>query len=75
MRGVLQPHTNELFVIVCFNRCVREAGLSEEKGFDVLPLLVLAGLVVLGLACWWLFPALIHVIKHQDCVGSGRMDC
>ena len=62
-------------MLVCFNHCVQGVGLSQDRRFDVVPLLVLVGLAAFGLACWWLVPALIHVIKHQDCVGSGRMDC
>ena len=49
--------------------------MSERPRFDVGGLAIFAGLVVLGLAAWWLAPWIIHVIKHQDCVGSGRMDC
>ncbi len=49
--------------------------LTQEKRRDLVPVLVLAGLVAVGLASWWLVPAFLHVVKHQDCVGSGRMDC
>ena len=52
-----------------------DAVVPQRSRFDVGGLAIFAGLVVLGLAAWWLAPWLIGVIKHQDCVGSGRMDC
>ena len=40
-----------------------------------MPVAVLAGLLLFGLGCWWLVPAFLQMMKHQDCVASGRMNC
>jgi hypothetical protein len=42
---------------------------------DLLPIIVLALIVVLCLAGWWLFPALQGFISRQDCISTGRTDC
>ena len=42
---------------------------------DLVGILTLVGLIVLGLACWWLVPWFMHLVKHQDCVGSGATNC
>ncbi len=42
---------------------------------QIVPVITLLGLVLLLLAGWWLFPWFLHVMKHQDCIGSGRVDC
>ena len=53
----------------------RRRTLVQEKRPDLLPAVILASLVAFGVACWWLVPAFMHVMKHQDCVASGRMNC
>jgi hypothetical protein len=51
------------------------AALPGDKRFDLVPVLVLVGLVLAVLASFWLVPAFMYMMKHQDCVASGRMDC
>lgn len=46
-----------------------------KKPGDLLPVLVLAGLLALFGATWLLFPVLSGAMKHGDCVASGRIDC
>ena len=53
----------------------RRENLSGPKRPDLMPILVLGGLIILGIASWWLIPAFMHLMKHQSCIGSGRMDC
>ena len=48
---------------------------ASRRGPDMLGILTLLGLVVLGLACWWLVPWFMHMVKHQDCIGSGATNC
>ncbi len=49
--------------------------LQPDRRPDLVGLLTLLGLVVLGVACWWLVPWFMHVVKHQDCIGSGATNC
>ena len=42
---------------------------------DPLPLLVLGALVVVLVLGVTLFPKFSNLIKRNDCVASGRMDC
>ncbi|MBV9782750.1 MAG: hypothetical protein JO264_02925 [Acidisphaera sp.] len=51
------------------------AGEPHEPRWDIIPLLVLAGLILAGLAGWWLFPTFYRYISNQDCIASGRTDC
>lgn len=48
---------------------------SPKPRFDLVPLLVLAGVVVLALIGWRLYPVVEHWIAYQDCVGTGRTNC
>jgi len=51
---------------------------SDDDGrrrWDVVPLLVLAFLVLLMLAGWWLYPKLQHFLSEQDCIATGRTNC
>ncbi len=48
---------------------------ENTRRWDVLPVLVLVGLVVLMLLGWWLYPKLQHYISEQDCVATGRTNC
>ena len=41
----------------------------------LVPLLVLAGLILLGLAAWQGFPLVQAYIARQDCVALGRTNC
>lgn len=45
------------------------------RQLDLVPVLTLIALVLLGLAGWWLFPWLHHVIFMQDCIASGHNNC
>lgn len=47
----------------------------QSGGIDLLPLLVLAGLIGLALVGWWLFPVVARLISSQDCVALGRTTC
>ena len=53
----------------------RKTDTRERSRPDLVGILTLAGLVLLGLACWWLVPWFMHVVKHQDCIGSGATNC
>ena len=41
----------------------------------LLPVLVLAGMVVLGLLIWLGFPVVQAWVARQDCVATGRTNC
>jgi hypothetical protein len=47
----------------------------DKPGPDLVPVLTLAGLLLLVLLGWWLFPRLQRAIAFQDCVAVGRTDC
>ena len=49
--------------------------MQERPPSPLLPVLVLAGLVVLGLVAWFGFPVLQGWIARQDCVAVGRTNC
>ena len=53
----------------------RGAEMDQRPRPDLVGVLTLLGLILLGVACYWAVPWFMHVVKHQDCVGSGRMDC
>jgi hypothetical protein len=42
---------------------------------DYLPAIVLGTIVGLICIVVWLFPYLQGYVQHQNCVGSGRVDC
>ncbi len=42
---------------------------------DLVPILVLGGLVILFAAIYLAFPALNGMMRHNDCVASGRTNC
>ncbi|MCL2428112.1 MAG: hypothetical protein FWD12_02635 [Alphaproteobacteria bacterium] len=48
---------------------------SRNPRFDLLPVLILAGVVLLALIAWRLFPLLEHWLAYQDCVATGRTNC
>jgi hypothetical protein len=53
-------------------------GVADEKdtrGFDVLPVLVLVGIVGLMLLGWWLYPKVQRYMAQQDCIATGRTNC
>lgn len=39
------------------------------------PLIVLAAIVVLVLAVWWVFPRVQAWMSLQQCIASGRTNC
>ncbi len=47
----------------------------QAGSIDLLPLLVLTGLIGMALIGWWLFPVVAHLISSQDCVALGRTTC
>lgn len=49
--------------------------LDPARITRLMPLLALAGLGLTFLLGWTLFPAFLHMMKHQQCLGSGRVDC
>jgi hypothetical protein len=40
---------------------------------DLLPWIIMAGLVAAGFALYHLFPVLWRAISYQDCIASGRV--
>ncbi len=48
---------------------------ETRRGVDLLPILVLAGVVLLGLLGWWLYPKLQAYLSVQDCIATGRTNC
>jgi hypothetical protein len=59
------------------NRTARSSFLSEPKPRkpDYLPAIILGTIVGLICVVIWLFPYLQGYVQHQNCVGSGRVDC
>ena len=45
------------------------------RGWDALPLIALAVIVMLLVAGYWLFPALQDWLAGKDCIASGRTNC
>jgi hypothetical protein len=50
---------------------------DEDDGhrFDVVPVLVLVGLVAIVLLGWWLYPKVQHYMAQQDCIAVGHTNC
>ncbi len=48
---------------------------DETRRWDLVPMLVLVGLVLLMLLGWWLYPKLQHYLSEQDCIATGRTNC
>ncbi len=48
---------------------------ENTRRWDVLPMLVLAGVVALMLLGWWLYPKLQRYMTEQDCIATGRTNC
>jgi hypothetical protein len=48
---------------------------DDRRGFDVVPALVLIGLVLLGVLGWWIYPKLQSYMAEQDCIATGRTNC
>jgi len=48
---------------------------ENPRRWDVLPVAVLVGLVLLMLLGWWLYPKLQHYMAEQDCIATGRTNC
>ncbi len=67
-------------VISADRRCNRTARLSflpepNPRKPDYLPAIILGTIVGLICIVVWLFPYLQGYVQHQNCVGSGRVDC
>ena len=48
---------------------------ENRQRWDKTPVLVLAGLAMLLLLGWWLYPRLQHLVSSQDCIATGRTNC
>ena len=48
---------------------------DPRRGPDLLPVLLLAVIVLVLVAGWWLFPLLHREVGYQDCLAAGRTDC
>ncbi len=48
---------------------------DKARGWDVLPMLVLVGVVAVMLLGWWLYPKLQRYMSEQDCIATGRTNC
>jgi antibiotic biosynthesis monooxygenase (ABM) superfamily enzyme len=48
---------------------------ERRRSWDLLPVLVLAAILLLGLLGWWVFPLVQHAVSNQDCVASGHDNC
>ncbi|WP_216851019.1 hypothetical protein [Acidisphaera sp. L21] len=55
--------------------CYRVIMSEPPDQSRLLPVLLLAGLLALGLLAWWLFPLFQSWVAHQDCVALGRTNC
>jgi len=51
------------------------ASRSQTTLSRLLPVVVLAGLVLLMLGAWWVFPRFQAWMAFQDCVATGRTNC
>jgi len=49
--------------------------MAGRRPRDVLPILVLAAIVLVALAVWWLFPRVLRAVSYQDCIASGHVNC
>ena len=50
-------------------------GRDPRQRRDLVPLLVLAAILLVVLAGWWLFPLAQRAISDQDCIASGHDNC
>jgi hypothetical protein len=48
---------------------------ENRRGWDLVPVAVLAAAVILGLLVWWLYPKAQSYIARQDCIATGRTNC
>ena len=48
--------------------------MPSRRPRDILPLIVLAAILLAGLAAWWLFPLVHGAISYQDCIASGHVN-
>jgi hypothetical protein len=46
-----------------------------RRSWDPVPVLVLAVILLAGLAAWWAFPRVQRALSSQDCVASGHVNC
>jgi hypothetical protein len=49
--------------------------MPEKRPLDLIPLLTLAGIVLVCLLGYWAFPHVQAWVTYQDCTGTGRTDC
>ena len=49
--------------------------MSDPPPSRLFPLIVLAGIVLVALLAWQLFPLLQGWVANQDCVALGRTNC
>jgi hypothetical protein len=48
---------------------------NDTRQFDVVPVLVLVGVVAAVLLGWWLYPKVQHYLAQQDCIAVGHTNC
>ena len=48
---------------------------DRRRSRDLLPVFVLAAILLVALAGWWLFPLVQHAVSYQDCIASGQNNC
>lgn len=52
-----------------------EGETKPHHGGNLVPTLILAGLVLAILAGVWVFPRVSAYMARQDCIGSGHVNC
>ena len=48
---------------------------GRKRSWDPVPVIVIAVVLLVALAGWWLFPTIERAISNQDCVASGHVNC
>lgn len=56
-------------------RQVHAAARPMKPGRDIVPVLVLGGLLLLFGVIYLAFPAFNGMMRHNDCIASGRTNC
>jgi hypothetical protein len=46
-----------------------------HKGPDLVPMIILIGIVSTICLGFWLFPYVQKIMQRQDCIAMGRTDC
>ena len=48
---------------------------DPDQKFDIVPWLVLGGVVLSIALSWWLFPILFKMIQQSNCIAAGYVNC